>query len=62
MTDSTSGSDPQPSPGGCCCWGSSGTSGEATRDILERRYASGEISKEQYEQMKRDLERWNALV
>jgi putative membrane protein len=26
-----------------------------TSEILDRRYASGEVSKEQYEQMKRDL-------
>ena len=25
------------------------------RDILDRRYASGEITKEQYDQMKRDI-------
>jgi uncharacterized membrane protein len=29
--------------------------GEAAREILARRYASGEISKEQYEEMKRVL-------
>jgi putative membrane protein len=29
--------------------------GEAAREILDRRYASGEISKEQYEEMKRVL-------
>jgi len=62
MTDSISGSDRQPSLGGCCCWGSSDTIGEAARDILERRYASGEIGKEQYEQIKRDLERSKAPV
>lgn len=28
---------------------------ETARDILERRSASGEITKEQFEQMKRDL-------
>jgi putative membrane protein len=30
---------------------------ETARDILDRRYASGEINKEQYEEMKRTLER-----
>jgi len=30
---------------------------ETPRQILDRRYASGEINKEQYEEMKRDLER-----
>ena len=29
--------------------------GEAAREILDRRYASGEISREQYEEMKRVL-------
>ncbi len=29
---------------------------ETSRQILDRRYASGEITKEQYEQMKRDIE------
>lgn len=30
---------------------------ESAREILDRRYASGEITKEQYEEMKRTLER-----
>jgi putative membrane protein len=29
---------------------------EAAHQILDRRYASGEITKEQYQQMKRDIE------
>ena len=29
--------------------------GEAAREILDRRYANGEITKEQYEEMKRVL-------
>ena len=29
---------------------------ETSREILDRRYASGEIAKEQYEQMNRDIE------
>ncbi len=33
-----------------------GQSGDAL-DILKRRYASGEITREQYEQMRHDLER-----
>ncbi len=33
----------------------SGSSGPTAREILDRRYAAGEISREQYEQMKRDL-------
>jgi len=28
---------------------------DSARDILDRRYARGELTKEQYEQMKRDL-------
>jgi len=31
-------------------------SSETPRQILDRRYASGEITKEQYQQMRRDLE------
>ncbi len=30
--------------------------GETPRQILDRRYASGEITKEQYNQMKQDIE------
>ena len=29
---------------------------ESTREILERRFARGEISREEYQQMKKDLE------
>lgn len=29
---------------------------ESPREILDRRYAEGELSKEEYEQMKEDLE------
>jgi len=32
-----------------------GSSAESPLDILKRRYAQGEITKEQFEQMKRDL-------
>jgi putative membrane protein len=35
--------------------GNRGASGSSSREILDRRYAAGEITKEQYEQMKRDL-------
>jgi len=34
----------------------SDTSGETPLDILKKRYARGEITKEQYEQMKKDLQ------
>ena len=30
--------------------------GPSSREILDRRYAAGEITKEQFEQMKRDLQ------
>ncbi len=33
-----------------------GTGGEAPLDVLRRRYAAGEITQEQYEQMRRVLE------
>jgi putative membrane protein len=33
-----------------------GPRGESAREILEKRYARGEITREQFEQMKRDLE------
>jgi putative membrane protein len=32
-----------------------GTGAPTARTILDRRYAAGEITKEQYDQMKRDL-------
>ncbi len=40
-------------------WGPSdhgASGGESALDILKRRYASGEITREQYEQMRRDIE------
>ena len=33
----------------------SGTTGQAALDILKERYARGEINREQYDQMKRDI-------
>jgi hypothetical protein len=39
---------------GCGCK-SSREVGSSAREILDRRYASGEINREQYEQMKQDL-------
>lgn len=45
---------------GGCCGGHSGhyasdEEGETAMEILRRRYAKGEITKEQYEQMKKDI-------
>ena len=41
-----------------CGWNIRGPNDlETPRQILNRRYASGEITKEQYEEMKQDLER-----
>lgn len=40
-------------PGGTT---SSGLERETPLDILKRRYANGEITKEQYEEMRRDLQ------
>jgi putative oligomerization/nucleic acid binding protein len=40
----------------CCCWPSR-CAPEPARAVLDRRYAKGELTKEQYEAMKRDLER-----
>ncbi|MDH5587585.1 MAG: SHOCT domain-containing protein [Nitrospirota bacterium] len=41
-----------------CGWNTHGTKNlDTPRQILDRRYASGEITKEQYEGMKQDLER-----
>ena len=37
--------------------GGRGGSGKSALNILEERYARGEIGREQYEQMRRDLER-----
>lgn len=44
--------------GGPMC-GGDGTHGrrdESARELLDRRYARGEISREEYQQMKKDLE------
>ncbi|MCC0005490.1 MAG: SHOCT domain-containing protein [Methylobacteriaceae bacterium] len=51
-------------PGCCCATAGRAAAGwnwpqqpapESARDILDKRYARGEITKEQYEAMKRDL-------
>jgi putative membrane protein len=33
--------------------------GESAREILDKRYARGEIGKEEYEEKKRDIGQWN---
>lgn len=37
--------------------GSARSTGDTALDILRRRYASGELTREQYEQLRQDLER-----
>jgi hypothetical protein len=48
--------DPRPEPAhdGCGCKSQSGKA-NAAREILDRRYANGEVTREQYEQIKLDL-------
>jgi len=36
--------------------GRAGPGGESALDILKRRYASGELTREQFQQMRRDIE------
>lgn len=41
--------------GPCGSWGSQQNKSQTPSQILDKRYASGEITREHYEQMKRDL-------
>jgi hypothetical protein len=38
-----------------CCGGPSRKRGASARELLDRRYAGGEITREQYETMQKDL-------
>ena len=46
--------------GGCCGWTAGSRrlpdSGEDALDILRKRYARGEITKEQFDQMRKDIQ------
>ena len=42
---------------GGCMAGRSNRTGESARDILDKRYARGEIGQQEYEEKKRDLNR-----
>jgi hypothetical protein len=57
MTTETKSTDQRDTPPrhSCCC-GSMVCALEDARAILDRRYASGEITKGQYEEMRRQLE------
>jgi Short C-terminal domain len=57
MTTETKSNDQDMSPprAACCCGPMFGTQEDA-RAILDRRYAQGEITKEQYEEMRRALD------
>lgn len=59
MTTETSSNPEQRAQGaraGCCC-GPMRCGSESARDILDRRFASGELTKEQYEEIKGQLEK-----
>jgi len=56
MADAAVKSETAPHDENCKCGCRSGrASGESARDIVDRRYASGEITREQYQQIKQDL-------
>jgi hypothetical protein len=54
MVELNAKSPPEQSGSGCGCKSSS-KNGTSAREMLDRRYASGEINREQYEQMKQDI-------
>ncbi|MFV0279695.1 MAG: SHOCT domain-containing protein [Rhodoblastus sp.] len=47
--------DRRPRENASWSWPQQGAAPESARDILDKRYARGEIDKEQYEAMRRDL-------
>ena len=59
MTTDTSSSKPEQGTraagAGCCC-GPMRCASESARDILDRRLAEGELTREQYEEIKREIE------
>jgi uncharacterized membrane protein len=56
MADAAVKSEAAPHDENCKCGCKSGNgSGESARDIVNLRYAKGEITREQFEQMKKDL-------
>ena len=57
MTGSDKTRETAPARAAPCCCSPMRCGPEPARDVLDRRYAEGELTKEQYEAMKRDLER-----
>jgi len=56
MTEADKAREAAPTRAAPCCCGPSRCSPEPARAVLDRRYAEGELTKERYEAMKRDLE------
>lgn len=55
MAESTTASSASEEAAHRCGCKSSSKAGTPAREILDRRYASGEINRDQYQQMKQDL-------
>jgi hypothetical protein len=55
-TSSKPGQGAQKARVGCCC-GPMRCGSESAREILDRRFAGGELTKEQYEEIRRGLEK-----
>jgi len=56
MTQADKARETAPRRAAPCCCRPSHCGPETARAVLDRRYAEGELTKEQYEAMKRDLE------